>query len=106
MLNNPFPAQHQPGFCLQSFFPASYFPTFQDLTDFKLEQKFNMWNCTLKSKVCTHPIPISVQIDELLLGNELILRQTGFRVKHEGKGLVRHQCRHPNEQEVQEYVPV
>ena len=55
MLNNPFPTQSKAGLCLQSFFPASYFPTFQDLTDFKLEQKLNMWNCTLKSKVCNPP---------------------------------------------------
>ena len=32
----------------------------------------------------THPIPISVQINELLLGYELIVGQTRFRVKHEG----------------------
>ena len=52
----------------------------------------------------TYPISISVQIDELFLGDKLVMRKTRLRVKHVRKRLVCYQCGHPDEQEVKEYI--
>ena len=81
---------------------------------FQIRKKRSNKKCIIQCIVLTicyfyfswsaHPVPISVEIDELFLGDELIVRQTRLRVKHEGKRLVRNYCCHPNEQEVQENV--
>ena len=101
VLGDSLPTEGEAGLSLHRLLPSSQFTPLQDL-------KKSMGYCFLFNVVGSfdipHPISVPVKIDELLLGDELLVGEAGLRVKHEGERLVLHHRRHPGEQQGQECV--
>ena len=107
MLKDPLAAEHQPRLGLQSLFPTTNFSSLQDLSIYCMNHlEYLVMSVILIRCIefVTYPISIPVQIDELFLGDKLVMRKTRLGVKHVRERLVCYQSGHPDEQEVKEYI--